>query len=70
MNDEIEYKYVKGKGWVAGYKKDDRTLPAFTVTFTIITDANGRQRYVFDQPPTDDFTEYVLNEDAITLTFE
>lgn len=30
MTDEIEYKYVKGKGWVAGYKS--RLLENVTIT--------------------------------------
>jgi hypothetical protein len=30
---EIEYTFVKGRGWVAGYKKDDRILRTITVRF-------------------------------------
>jgi hypothetical protein len=42
-DDEIEYRYVKGKGWVPGYKRNNRILEPLTVR--IETDANG-WRYV------------------------
>jgi hypothetical protein len=49
-DDEIEYRYVKGKGWVPGYKRNNRILEPLTFTVRIETDANGWQRYVTLRP--------------------
>lgn len=63
MEDEIEYRYEKGKGWVAYRKETTQTSQYYTAYVKMEWDEVGR-RYVYrvTTPPIDDFTAFVLGE--------